>query len=60
MEVNASRDACWGACDALRSTVSSVAIVNALVVIYEIEKVSVNRLEGLANDLVCYDSICCL
>ena len=32
MEVNASRDACWGACDALRSTVSSVAIVNVVTV----------------------------
>ena len=36
MEVNASRDACWGACAALKSTVSSVAIVDAVIVVYEI------------------------
>jgi len=58
--VNASRDACWGACAALRSTVSSVAIVDAVTVGYAVDKLCVDRCEGLANDLVCYDSICCL
>jgi len=58
--VNASRDACWGACAALRSTVSSVAIVNAVTVGYAVNKLCVNRCEELASDLVCYSSICCV
>ena len=58
--MNASRDACWGACDALRSTVSSVAIVDAVNVGYAVNKLCVNWCEELANHLVCLSSICCL